>query len=375
MLSFPQMGNVDRLLRDILERLEVEHMAPPRTTAKTLTLGTKHAPEFSCLPLKINIGNFIEALEGGADKLLMAGGRGPCRFGYYAELQDRILRDAGFDFEMITVEPPSLGITKFVGPIKRVSKKSTRQIWRILKDSFPKARGFDYLEKRALETRCFEENIGDTTRAHKRAMDILSVAKKPVETTEAIEAGLKLIDSVDGDRDRPVLKVGFVGEFFILLEPFVNFDVEEWLGNHGVMVSRSVYITDWIGPSSKNPVAGTTEAELAELAKPYLGHSVGGEGLPSVAHTILYSQEGYDGVVHMFPFTCMPDTIAKAIIGRVSSDLNFPVLHFTIDEQTGKAGVITRLEAFLDLLAGRRRAQIGRGKIRAGEKSAGIFRS
>ncbi len=358
MLTFPQMGNLERLLGDILERLEVEYMPPPKTTAKTLALGTKHAPEFSCLPLKINIGNFIEALDAGADTLLMAGGKGPCRFGYYAEIEDRILKDAGYDFEMVTVEPPSMGFTRFVGPIKRGSGKSTRQIWKILRASFPKCRGFDFLEKKALETRCFELNIGDTTKALKKAMDILSEAKKPEEIKEAIDAGLNVIDSVSCDKDRLVLKVGFVGEFYILLEPFVNFDVEEWLGNRGVMVDRSVYITDWIGPSAKNPVAGTSDDELAEIAKPYLGHSVGGEGLPSIAHTMLYAREGFDGVIHMFPFTCMPDTIAKAILGKVGKDLDIPILHFTIDEQTGKAGVATRLEAFLDLLAGRRRALV-----------------
>lgn len=359
LMTFPQMGNLDKLVGDVLERLEIDYMAPPRTTAKTMALGTKYAPEFSCLPLKLNIGNFIEAIEAGADTLLMAGGQGPCRFGYYAELQERVIKDAGYDFEMVTIEPPTAGIAKFVKPIKRVSGKSTRQIWRALKEAFPKARGFDTLEKCALETRCFELNAGDTTKAHKQAMEILVKVKKPVEVAEAIEAGLKLIDSVDCDREQPVLKIGIVGEFYILLEPFVNFDIEEWLGNRGILVSRSVYITDWIGPSTKNPVAGTSDAELTKLAKPYLGHFVGGEGLPSVAHTILYANEGYDGVVHMFPFTCMPDTIAKSIIPRVSRDIDIPVIHFTIDEQTGKAGVATRLEAFVDLLVSRRRAKRG----------------
>lgn len=357
LMTFPQMGNVEQLIGDILERLDIPYMPPPRTTAKTLALGTKHAPEFSCLPLKLNIGNFIEALEAGADTLLMAGGRGPCRFGYYAELEERVLRDAGYDFTMLTIEPPSMGIAQFVRPIKQISGKSTRQIWRALKEGFPKARGFDMLERRALETRCYELKLGETTKAHKEALANLAGAKTPADVTAAIESGLRLIDGVPCNREQPVLKIGIVGEFYILLEPFVNFDIEEWLGNRGVLVSRSVYITDWIGPTSKNPVAGTSDADLTELARPYLGHFVGGEGLPSVAHTILYANEGFDGVVHMFPFTCMPDTIAKAIIPRVSRDRDIPVIHFTIDEQTGKAGVVTRLEAFVDLLVSRRRAK------------------
>ncbi len=356
--TFPQMGNLEILLREVLERLDLDYIVPPRTSSKTVALGSKYAPEFSCLPLKLNIGNFIEAMEAGADTILMAGGKGPCRFGYYAEIQERVLRDAGYDFQMITIEPPTMGIRKFIGPIKRTTGKSTRQVWRALQECFPKARAFDQLERRVLETRCYEQNIGDTSKAHKRAMAVLNEAKTREQVVEAEAAALRIIDDVPGDRDRPVLKVGIVGEFFILLEPFANFDIEEWMGNRGVFVNRSVFLTDWIGPSNKNIISGVSDRRLGELAKPYVSRFIGGEGQQSVGHTVQYAHEGYDGVVHMFPFTCMPDTIAKAILPRVSRDYDIPVIHFTIDEQTGKAGIVTRLEAFLDLLAGRRRAGV-----------------
>lgn len=358
--TFPQMGNLELLLRDVLERMEVDYMVPPKTSAKTLALGSKYAPEFSCLPLKLNLGNFIESIEAGADTVIMVGGKGPCRFGYYAEVQKRILLDAGYDFEMITIEPPTMGISKFVGPIKKTTRKSTRQIWKVLKESFPKARAYDRLERHMLETRCYEANIGDTTKAYKRAMAVLAPAKTQAEVAEAEAASLKILDDVPGDRAQSILKIGIVGEFFLLLEPFANFDIEEWLGNRGVFVSRSVYVTDWIGPSSKNLIAGTSDGDLAKLARPYVGQFIGGDGQQSVGHTVEYANHGYDGIVHLLPFTCMPDTIAKAILPRVSRDLDIPIIHFTIDEQTGKAGVVTRLEAFLDLLAGRRRAGIGR---------------
>ncbi|HEX21751.1 MAG TPA: CoA protein activase, partial [Actinobacteria bacterium] len=163
--AFPRMGHIDILLGDLLDRLGIDYLLPPVNSEKTLVLGAKYAPEFSCLPLKLNIGNFIEALELGADTLIMAGGRGPCRFGYYAEIERRILKDAGYDFNMITIEPPSLGFFKFVGPIKKVSGKSIRKIWRALKESFPKARAFDQLEKLVLKTRCYEIKTGATTKA------------------------------------------------------------------------------------------------------------------------------------------------------------------------------------------------------------------
>ena len=35
----------------------------PQQTKRTLDLGTKYSPEWACLPLKLTVGNYIEALE------------------------------------------------------------------------------------------------------------------------------------------------------------------------------------------------------------------------------------------------------------------------------------------------------------------------
>ena len=90
--------------------------------------------------------------------------------------------------------------------------------------------------------------------------------------------------------------------------------------------------------------------KVKQAAQPYLNHKVGGHGLETIGETVLYAQNNYDGVIHLSPFTCMPEIIAKSILPQVSKDLNIPVLSITVDEHTGEAGVITRLEAFIDLL-------------------------
>jgi len=79
-------------------------VTPPLITKKTLELGVKYAPEYVCMPMKINLGNFIEALELGADTIVMGGGWGPCRFGYYAQIERDILQELGYDFQMIVLE-------------------------------------------------------------------------------------------------------------------------------------------------------------------------------------------------------------------------------------------------------------------------------
>ena len=52
-----------------------------------------------CAPFKHILGDYIEALELGADVLVQFAG--PCRLGYYGELQESILRDLGYEFDML----------------------------------------------------------------------------------------------------------------------------------------------------------------------------------------------------------------------------------------------------------------------------------
>ena len=51
----------------------------------------------------------------------------------------------------------------------------------------------------------------------------------------------------------------------------------------------------------------------------------------------------------------MPEIMSQNIFPRVREDLDIPLLTLIMDEQTGKAGYITRLEAFVDLMRRRKR--------------------
>jgi predicted nucleotide-binding protein (sugar kinase/HSP70/actin superfamily) len=75
--------------------------------------------------------------------------------------------------------------------------------------------------------------------------------------------------------------------------------------------------------------------------------------------TVLWARKGFDGVVQVAPFGCTPEIVAKSILPRVSQEYGIPVMSLFFDEQTGPAGVYTRLEAFVDLLYARRRARRG----------------
>ena len=79
--------------------LDADFVALPKPTKRTIELGSRHSSDTVCAPFKHILGDYIEALELGADVLVQFAG--PCRLGYYGELQQSILRDMGYEFDML----------------------------------------------------------------------------------------------------------------------------------------------------------------------------------------------------------------------------------------------------------------------------------
>ena len=88
------------------------------------------------------------------------------------------------------------------------------------------------------------------------------------------------------------------------------------------------------------------------VSKPedYMKRAIGGECIETIGDTVYAARHGVDGVIHIMPFSCMPEIVSQNILSKVSKEENIPVLSLVLDEQTGKAGYITRIEAFIDLV-------------------------
>jgi len=65
-----------------------------------------------------------------------------------------------------------------------------------------------------------------------------------------------------------------------------------------------------------------------------------------------------DGIITLTAFGCGPDSLMVERITRKAKRFNKPLLNLTIDEHTGEAGFITRLEAFVDMLFRKKRASL-----------------
>ena len=100
-VSFPHMGSLHIVLGSLVKSLGGEVVPPPKTTKKTLSLGTKYSPEAICLPYKLLLGNYIEAAEKGANAVLMISSPGICRLGEYSKSIKNALDDLGYKLKYI----------------------------------------------------------------------------------------------------------------------------------------------------------------------------------------------------------------------------------------------------------------------------------
>ncbi|HOJ78230.1 MAG TPA: 2-hydroxyacyl-CoA dehydratase [Bacillota bacterium] len=365
-VTFPHIGNSHIPFKTLLSELGVEPVIPPPISARTITLGTKIAPEFACFPLKVNLGNYIEAIEAGAEVILMAGGVGPCRFGYYGEVQREILADAGYNVEFLVFEAP---------------KTHPLELWTKIKHFFPRHRLADF--KRAIHLAWLKAEAIDK---FDRLVAQIRPQEKVSGTTSAIQAKFyHLLDAVDTkvaikrladdfinelqniplkDQHLPRLRIVLLGEIYLVLESRVNFQIERLLGEMGVIVERTIYFTDWVRDQLVLSIFKPNWNKASHLlAKPYLQSFVGGHGIETVAHTVAAGVNRYDGVIQLAPFTCMPEIVAMQTLPNITKELNIPVLSIIIDEHSAEAGVKTRLEAFVDLLAHRKNRRVGGRKL------------
>ncbi|MDD5636865.1 MAG: CoA protein activase [Atribacterota bacterium] len=358
-LALPRLGNIDVINETIITDMGHELAEVPPNSKKTLDLGVRYSPEYCCLPLKIALGNFIEALELGAEGLIMAGGWGPCRFGYYAQVQRDVLIDLGYDFKMIIMEIPRGNWMTLWDNINILRNgRSWSYMINQYRLAWQKILLMEKLENKVLQVRPREKKRGESSRALKESMIKIKKAKD-LETLKQIEEdSLSKFKEITDFQKKILIRIALVGEFYVSLEPFSNHHLEEKLGYLGVEVVRKNSIEAWIGPIIRLKIFKDSvkeEKEFEEAAYHYLAHSVGGEGQTTVGNVVLAHREGLDGAIQVIPFTCMPEIVAETILKKVSEDLNFPTLTLTYDEQTGEEGLNTRIEAFIDLLKKRRK--------------------
>lgn len=303
--------------------LGIEIVLSDATTKQTMSLGASLVVPETCLPVKVYVGHILNLLDKGVDKIFV-----PCIQSIAPKVyncskirglpdlirnvikRDFTLIDATLDksekngglYEFLTQAAKPFGITD-METIKRASKNG----WKVYNNFHVMTRsGVPYKKalKSALENKVI---IADNQKTY------------PINIA-LIAHGYNLYD------ERVTMKI------FDKLE---KLDTKVFTADQLTLEQMSEGLN-----SMKSKLYWANEYEMTGAAAHYI------------------QDKKIDGIVTINAFGCGPDSLMLERISRFARKANKPVLHLSIDEQTGEAGFVTRLEAFVDMLYRKKRSTI-----------------
>lgn len=344
-VAFPHMGNYSTPIEYLLKHiLNAEIIVPPKITANTIELGTKYSPEFVCTPFKYTLGTYIEALDNGANVLLQAGGG--CRYGYYSELQEKILEDLGYDFKYINLV--SMGYTD----VKKIywKMKTIDPSFKIMKSLYylyitrNMVKYMDKIEDYIRKNIGFEIEKGAHEKLESQMLKEFSKVKNPISLYLKYKKYKREFTTIKTKKPRHPMKVGVIGELYTLMEPFANYYLEQELASYGIEVTRYTNV-NYLLFEKKHKIK-----KYLKYAREYVTYKMGADASDNIARAKYLCCNHYDGIIHIKSSFCTPEIGAMPIINKICKEHSVPLLFFSFDASTSEVGIKTRLEAFYDML-------------------------
>mgnify|MGYP001559425754 FL=1 len=377
----PPMADHAHALAAAFRACGVESEVLPESDAETVRIGKQNCSGRECYPLALTTGDMIKAtrrpdFDPRNSAFFMPSGKGPCRFGQYNSYHRLVLDTMGLHDTLIVAPMQDESLYRDLG---MVGKDFLRLLWKgiVAVDMLQKINWEHrpYEKKKGAADHIYQKALLDAMGAIERREDPLPVLKRAYEEYTAMEIG---------ERNKPV--VGIVGEIYIRANRFGNEDVvgqierlggEAWVAPIGewflyvnetakvaARMSRSwgdlakAHLSNRVQVRDEHRLMSGFNGSLRSLhepsigttlqrALPYIHHSFEGEAVLSVGKAIDYIGRGVSGIVNVMPFSCMPGTIAGALLKRVQEDHgNIPLLSIAYEGQQDTQ-TVTRLEAFM----------------------------
>ncbi len=353
-IAWPRMGRIDIPLKALVVSLGAKVIIPPANSNKALEIGVKNSIEGICLPYKLNLANYIQALDKGANTLMMFQAPGSCRLGNYTKMAQKTLKSMGYEFDMVIFDMYQSKMKQTLQAFWHVTH--CLNPWKYYKGfslGFNKFFAIDTAEKLLFYTRPREINKGDAEKCYDKWLKITDETNSVWEAKKLKKKIIEDFKKIPIDKNKEVPVVYLIGEFFVLLDPYTNQNIEKELGEMGVEVQRQIMFSDWLEHVLKPSIFYHRESHRersVRYAEKYMKRAIGGECIETIGDTVYAAKHGIDGIIHISPFSCMPEIVAQNILPKVSREEDIPVMSLVLDEQTGKAGYITRIEAFIDLV-------------------------
>ncbi len=357
----------------------------PESDHLTLETGRKYTTGKECYPSIITTGDIVkktQAPDFNPEKaaFFMPAASGPCRFGQYNRLHRLILDDLGLQQVPILVFDQTGGYHRDMASLGRGFRLHA---WRAISI-------LDAMQKMVLERRPYEVNQGETDAVYKERLEAL--IKNTGQDADVLRLfSHKARESFEGiktDKSSPKPRIGIVGEIFVRSNQFANDGLirklealgaqcgvpplEEWLDyiDHQRKRRNRLHLEggwkDWarqklteivmerVAEPLRKEFDASIESFQRELptqgildrGRQYLTPAVEGEAILSMGRVVEYAEHGFDGIVNILPFGCMPGTIVSLLLHQFRRDYGLPVLNVVV-EGTKDPGEAIRFEAFI----------------------------
>ena len=354
--AFYQIGTSAIATNAFARRVGIDAVALPSPNMDTIARGVSLSPEFSCFPFKVLLGLLMQGIDRGANVFVVPVSRSisSCQLADFGMAQKYILARTGHEVDIVlldTVRPD-----RVLESFRKYNKDVTLM---------HVSEGLVVAAQKLLLLEGVEDGYRDIYLAARKqkAEAYRSRWMREIDGTDSILDLHALGRRMGEDRGRyakadvgSLLKIAVIGDIYSINEKIINNNIFERLCDLNVFSENGIKLRMLFGTGIHS---APEDPALSGKAREYLRHNIGGFALDTVKSAIRFAERGYDGLLHIYPFSCMPEVVVRTILPGIGADYDVPVLNLPIDEQTGDAGFTTRVEAFVDLIGIRRSRRPG----------------
>jgi len=135
-----------------------------------------------------------------------------------------------------------------------------------------------------------------------------------------------------------------LGHPYNIFDTFINLDFQKKLSDQNVDV---LTIENLPKSVFKEPII------VNKRLKNYWQHEE--ELMQGIRYFLTKGRNEIDGVVFLVSFACGPDSLISELIMRDMKVVGLPFLEITMDEHSGEAGLLTRIESFVEMVRRKKR--------------------
>ena len=303
------------LWKSFFVNLGAQVVTSAETNRLTVERGIEAMVDESCFPIKVYFGHIRELCKNQIDYLFIP--------------------------RIVSVEQRSYICPKFMGIPDKVKARIPNQpaaIDTIIDFSKDKK----LMQKEIIRTgKIFTEKTSRINDAYKAAYQELQFCKALAAQGYTMAEAIHIWEGKSPPCPSAVaeLRVGILGHGYSLYDERVSMNII----NHLRLMGCKVILPESLDKE-------TIENQAATLPKRVFW-TLGRKMVGSALH--MAQREDIDGIIYVACFGCGPDSLIGEIIERKVK--NKPFMLITVDEHTGEAGLLTRLEAFCDMLKRRRK--------------------